>query len=63
MLVMTRRIGEVTQLTGGIEVTVLDIRGRQVRLGWIAPAAIQIHRRANDRGATPSAPQARRIAR
>lgn len=45
MLVLTRRIGEVTQVSGGIEVKVLQIRGTQVRLGWCAPATIKIHRK------------------
>lgn len=45
MLVLTRRIGEVTKVSGGIEVQVLQIRGRQVRLGWTAPATIKIHRK------------------
>lgn len=44
MLVLTRRIGEVTTLSGGITVTVLNIRGNQVQLGWSAPEAIKIYR-------------------
>lgn len=44
MLILTRRIGEVTTLSGGIKVCVLHIGRSQVRLGWIAPADIKIHR-------------------
>ena len=49
MLVLTRRLGEsicITLPTGEqIEVTVLDVKGRQVRIGTSAPDDIKIVRK------------------
>jgi carbon storage regulator len=44
MLVLTRRIGERLRIGPDIEVVVLDIRGREVRIGVTAPASVPIHR-------------------
>lgn len=44
MLVLTRRIGERLRIGPDIELVVLDVRGRDVRLGVTAPAEIPIHR-------------------
>jgi carbon storage regulator len=44
MLVLTRRIGERLRIGPDIEVVVLDIRGREVRVGVTAPADVPIHR-------------------
>lgn len=44
MLVLTRRVGERLRIGPDIEVVVLDIRGREARLGITAPATIPIHR-------------------
>lgn len=44
MLVLTRRIGERLRIGSDIELVVLDIRGREVRLGVTAPADVPIHR-------------------
>jgi carbon storage regulator len=44
MLILTRRIGEAVIISDDITVTVLDIRGHQVRLGINAPRNISIHR-------------------
>lgn len=44
MLVLTRRIGERLRIGSDIELVVLDIRGRDVRLGVTAPAEVPIHR-------------------
>lgn len=44
MLVLTRRVGETTKVSGEIEVTVLAVRGGQVRLGWKAPSHVNILR-------------------
>lgn len=44
MLVLTRRIGERLRIGPDIELVVLDIRGRDVRLGVTAPASVAIHR-------------------
>ncbi len=49
MLVLTRRLGETIVIAGGIEVTVLDIKGSgrnaQVRLGIAAPRAVSVLRK------------------
>ncbi len=44
MLVLTRRIGERLRIGSDIELVVLDIRGRDVRLGVTAPADVPVHR-------------------
>jgi len=44
MLVLTRRVGENTVIGGNIHVSVLSIKGSQVRLGIIAPTSIRIQR-------------------
>ena len=44
MLVLTRRIGERLRIGSDIELVVLDIRGRDVRLGVTAPSSVPIHR-------------------
>jgi carbon storage regulator len=44
MLVLTRKIGETIVIDQHIRVTVLDIRGNQVRLGFAAPDSVKIQR-------------------
>lgn len=44
MLVLTRRSGEAIIVGGDIVVTVLEIRGDQVRVGIKAPRSVQVHR-------------------
>jgi len=44
MLVLSRKIGEKIVIGDGIEVTVIDIKGRQVRLGINAPKGVKIWR-------------------
>jgi carbon storage regulator len=45
MLVLTRRQGEVITIGDAIEVTVLDIREDQIRIGIKAPKEIPVHRK------------------
>ena len=45
MLVLTRKSGEAINIGDEITVTVLEIRGNQVRLGIQAPLSVTIHRR------------------
>ncbi len=45
MLVLTRRVGERLHIGADIELVVLDVRGREVRLGVTAPASVAIHRK------------------
>lgn len=44
MLVLSRKIGEKIVIGDGIEVTVVEIKGRQVRLGIEAPAKVPVWR-------------------
>jgi carbon storage regulator len=46
MLILTRRVTEVLVIDGGrIKVTVLGVKGNQVRIGIEAPAEVSIHRK------------------
>ncbi|MDO8572688.1 MAG: carbon storage regulator CsrA [bacterium] len=44
MLILTRRIGETLNIGDEVQVTVLGIKGNQVRIGVIAPKKIPVHR-------------------
>ncbi len=44
MLILTRRVGESIHLGDDIEVTVLEMKGRQVRLGLDVPEGMPVYR-------------------
>ena len=44
MLILTRKIGESLLIGDDVEITVLSIRGSQVKLGVKAPKEIYVHR-------------------
>lgn len=44
MLILTRRVGETLVIGDDILVTVLGIKGNQVRIGVNAPKEVSVHR-------------------
>ena len=63
MLILTRRIGETLRIGDEVSVTVLDIRGNQIRLGIQAPMSVSVHREeiferlVEEGNAVPAAPK------
>jgi len=44
MLILTRRVGETVIIGDEVQVTVLGVKGNQVRLGVTAPKDVAVHR-------------------
>lgn len=44
MLILTRRVGETLMIGDDVTVTVLGVKGNQVRVGVNAPKEIAVHR-------------------
>lgn len=44
MLILTRRIGESLNIDDEIKITLLGIKGNQVRIGIDAPKHVEVHR-------------------
>jgi len=44
MLILTRRVGETVMIGDDIAVTVLGVKGNQVRVGVNAPKEVSVHR-------------------
>ena len=44
MLILTRRIGETLKIGDNIEVTILSLKGNQIRIGVNAPKDVEVHR-------------------
>jgi carbon storage regulator len=59
MLILTRRVGETLMIGDEITVTVLSVKGNQVRVGVSAPKDVAVHREEiyqriqNDPGVAP----------
>ena len=60
MLILTRRVGETLMVGDEVTVTVLGVKGNQVRLGVNAPKSVAVHReeiynriQAEERGEKP----------
>jgi len=44
MLILTRRIGEKLVIGDDVTVTILGVKGNQIRVGIEAPPEVQVHR-------------------
>jgi carbon storage regulator len=44
MLILTRRVGESVMIGNEVTITVLGVKGNQVRVGITAPKSIPVHR-------------------
>ena len=44
MLILTRRVGETVMIGNEVTVTVLGVKGNQVRIGIDAPRDVPVHR-------------------
>lgn len=44
MLILTRRVGETLMIGDDVTVTVLGVKGNQVRIGITAPKDVGVHR-------------------
>jgi carbon storage regulator len=44
MLILTRRVGESLVISDDMKVTVLGIKGNQIRIGVSAPRDVAVHR-------------------
>jgi carbon storage regulator len=66
MLILTRKLGEAIAIGDEVKVHLLEIKGRQVRIGVEAPPHITVHREEiyrsireqNQKSATPTGPAA-----
>jgi len=60
MLILTRRVGEAVVIGEDVTVTVLGVKGNQVRVGVNAPKTVSVHREEifdrikNERGDDPT---------
>ena len=44
MLILTRKLGESIQIGNDIQITLLDVKGKQIRIGIEAPREVTVHR-------------------
>ena len=44
MLILTRRVGEMVMIGEEVTITVLGVKGNQVRVGINAPKSVAVHR-------------------
>lgn len=44
MLILTRRIGETLMINDDVKVTMLGVKGSQIRIGIDAPKDVPVHR-------------------
>jgi carbon storage regulator len=63
MLILTRRVGETVMIGDDVTITVLGVKGNQVRVGINAPKSVAVHReeiyeriKREQQGESPSTP-------
>jgi carbon storage regulator len=69
MLILTRRVGETVMIGNEVTVTVLGVKGNQVRIGVNAPKDVAVHReeiyerikREEDQVSGPRTPSAKMV--
>ena len=44
MLILTRKLGETIRIGNEIKITILDAKGKQIRIGIDAPPDVTVHR-------------------
>ncbi|MDQ5985822.1 MAG: Translational regulator CsrA [Syntrophus sp. SKADARSKE-3] len=44
MLILTRKLGETITIGDDIRITLIDVKGKSIRLGIEAPANVTVHR-------------------
>lgn len=44
MLILTRKVGETVAIGDDIQISIVEIKGNQVKLGIQAPKNVQVHR-------------------
>jgi len=44
MLILTRRVGETVMIGDNVTITILGVKGNQVRVGINAPKSVAVHR-------------------
>ena len=44
MLILTRRVGETIRIGDDISVTIVQVHGKQIKLGIAAPEDVEVHR-------------------
>ena len=44
MLILTRKVGESLLIGDDVSITILNVRGNQVKIGMKAPKGISVHR-------------------
>jgi carbon storage regulator len=45
MLILTRRVGETVMIGDNVTVTIVGVRGTQIRIGVNAPKDVTVHRK------------------
>jgi carbon storage regulator len=44
MLVLTRKLNEGIRIDDHVKITIIEVRGSQVKLGIVAPPEVKVHR-------------------